>query len=49
MAYEPQTWMVGASLVLGAMLLFGANLGGTLVYDYGMGLSMGKKVIKKNE
>lgn len=48
-AYEPQTWMVGASVVLGLMLVFAANLGGTLVYDYGMGLSMGKKVVKKNE
>lgn len=47
--YEPQTWMVGLSIVLGAALLFGANLGGTLVYDYGMGLTMGKKVIKKGE
>ena len=48
-SYEPKTWMVGVSVVLGAVLLFAANLGGTLVYDYGMGLTMGKKVIKKGE
>jgi len=34
------------SVLLGAAILFAANLGGSLVYDYGVGLSMGKKVIK---
>lgn len=48
-AYEPETWQVGLSVVLGALMLFAANLGGSLVYDYGMGLAMGKKVIKKNQ
>jgi uncharacterized membrane protein len=46
--YEPQTWMVGASVVLGVLLVFAANLGGSLVYDYGLGLSLAKKAIKKN-
>lgn len=46
MAYEPSGSMVGISVVMGLLLMFAANLGGSLVYDYGMGLAMGKKVIK---
>lgn len=43
-AYEPQGWMVGMSVVLGVAILFAANLGGTLVYHYGMGfVQRGKK------
>lgn len=37
---------VGLSVLLGAAILFAANLGGSLVYDYGVGLTMGKQVIK---
>lgn len=48
-AYEPENWQVGLSVALGVFLLFAANLGGSLVYDYGMGLAMGKKVIKKDQ
>lgn len=45
-AYQPSGGMVGISVAMAVLLLFAANLGGTLVYDYGMGLTMGKKVIK---
>jgi len=40
--YAPDGWMVGLSAVLGVALLFAANLGGSLVYNYGIGLRMGK-------
>ncbi|KAF1988827.1 hypothetical protein K402DRAFT_461748 [Aulographum hederae CBS 113979] len=36
-AYAPETWMVGVSAVLAVGLVFAANLGGTLVYNYGVG------------
>ena len=49
LAYEPAGWMVGASVVLGLALMFAANLGGTLVYDYGFGLAMGKKSTTKTQ
>ncbi|KAF1351970.1 hypothetical protein BDV97DRAFT_348514 [Delphinella strobiligena] len=47
LAYElPSGGQAVVAALLGAVLLFAANLGGSLVYDYGMGLAMGKKVIK---
>ena len=33
----PEAWQVGLGAVLGVVLLFAANLGGTLVYNYGTG------------
>ena len=45
-AYTATSAQVGISVLLGVFLLFAANLGGSLVYDYGTGLAMGKKVIK---
>ena len=42
LTYAPDTWMVLLSAVLGAGILFSANLGGTLVYNYGMGVRIGK-------
>ncbi|CAJ2511142.1 Uu.00g067670.m01.CDS01 [Anthostomella pinea] len=43
LTYAPQSWMVGVEAVMGLALLYSANLGGTLVYNYGMGLRMGSK------
>jgi uncharacterized membrane protein len=37
--FQPEPWMLGLSVVLGSTLLFTASLGGTLVYNYGTGLS----------
>ncbi|KAK3044294.1 hypothetical protein LTS18_014211 [Coniosporium uncinatum] len=37
--YEPTGWMVVASAVTAALLMFGANLGGTLTYNYGIGFA----------
>lgn len=42
-AYEPAGWMVALSVVFGGLILFAANIGGTLVYNYGMGVGIGKK------
>jgi len=43
---ESSAGAVALSVLLGGAVFFAANLGGSLVYDYGMGLSMGKQVIK---
>lgn len=40
--YQPDTWVVGASVLLGLALVFTANLGGTLTYNYGVGMSIAK-------
>lgn len=45
-SYAVSNGQVGIAVVSGLLLMFAANLGGSLVYDYGMGLTMGKKVIK---
>ncbi|GAB7343653.1 hypothetical protein MBLNU457_1645t1 [Dothideomycetes sp. NU457] len=42
LTYAPSSWMVGVEAVMGAALLWSANLGGTLVYNYGMGMRIGK-------
>lgn len=44
--YEIAGGNAGMSVLLGLLIMYGAYLGGALVYDYGMGLAMGKKVIK---
>ena len=41
-AYAPENWMVGASVVLLLALAYSANLGGTLTYNYGVGMSIAK-------
>jgi len=42
LTYAPETWMVLLSALLGVGILFAANLGGSLIYNYGMGVSIGK-------
>lgn len=42
LTYAPDTWMVLLSAVMGAGILFSANLGGSLVYNHGMGVRIGK-------
>ncbi|WPH01678.1 Hypothetical protein R9X50_00453000 [Acrodontium crateriforme] len=45
-AYSPADWMVGVEAGLMAVFLFSAGIGGTLVYNYGVGfqsLSAGSK------
>lgn len=38
-AYVPQTWMVVVEALSMALLFFGANIGGALTYNYGVGFS----------
>ncbi|CAK4031309.1 Hypothetical predicted protein [Lecanosticta acicola] len=38
-AYAPETWMVAAQGVALGLMLFGANIGGALTYNYGVGFS----------
>lgn len=40
--YQPDSWMVGASVLLGLVLLYSANLGGTLTYNYAFGVKIAK-------
>lgn len=47
LTYQPETWMVGLSMLLGLMLLFSANVGHTLTYRYGTGMSLGKSKLEK--
>lgn len=42
-AYETTSGAVAVGLLVTGILLFAAKLGGDLVYDYGMGMSVGKK------
>jgi len=42
LAYSPESWVVGVEALLAALLMYSANLGGTLTYNYGMGVSIGK-------
>lgn len=39
--YAPANWMVGVQVLLGMALLWAAHLGGSLTYNYGMGLNVG--------
>lgn len=47
LAYESTSGGVALGLLAMTGVLFAAKLGGDLVYDYGMGLSVGKKSQKK--
>lgn len=47
MAYEPQTWMIALSLLLGLLIAFSANVGTTLAYRYGAGMQIGKSKYEK--
>lgn len=38
-AFAPETWMVIAQGVALGLMLFGANIGGALTYNYGVGFS----------
>jgi uncharacterized membrane protein len=40
-AYVPATWMVVVELLMGALQLFAANIGGSLTYNYGFGMAIG--------
>lgn len=45
-AYAPATWMVAAEVVAMMLMFFGASIGGSLTYNYGIGfsaMSSGKK------
>jgi hypothetical protein len=40
-AYAPAFWMVVVEGVVAALLLFAANIGGSLTYNYGFGMAIG--------
>ncbi|KAK5110647.1 hypothetical protein LTR62_005687 [Meristemomyces frigidus] len=40
-AYAPAFWMVIVEMMMGALQLFSANIGGSLTYNYGFGMAIG--------
>lgn len=46
-AYVPATWMVVAEALSMGLLFFGANIGGSLTYNYGVGFSAASSKGKK--
>ena len=48
-AYEPQFWMVATEIPLLIFLLVGANIGGSLTYNFGIGFSAGGGSSKKKQ
>ncbi|KAK3676675.1 hypothetical protein LTR78_003450 [Recurvomyces mirabilis] len=40
-AYAPAFWMVIVEMLMGALQLFSANIGGSLTYNYGFGMAIG--------
>lgn len=46
-AYTPATWMVGVEAVIGILTFVAANIGGTLTYNFGIGMHIGGGGAKK--
>jgi uncharacterized membrane protein len=47
--YAPEAWVVGAEVAALAILGFGANIGGSLTYNYGVGFSSASAAINKKK
>jgi uncharacterized membrane protein len=47
--YAPEAWVVGAEVAALAIMSFGANIGGSLTYNYGVGFSSLSAAVNKKK